>query len=203
MKPALSGLGEQRRKVRVNQAGLQLSQTNSSPHRQPAPLLVPAGHGPPPPSSRLEGKLPPASRLKRGLWSSQQKPPTPPLSLSSPPPAPSKEACRLGWAPQHPGELSFSSPEVPSLAISLPKGPEKGGGFPWELSARGGICSAHPRVTERPGPRGNRRAALRTLRGVQGGAGQGGDAARVCREGRGAPARRGRRGPEPQERATV
>lgn len=201
MKPALSGLGgAERRKVRVNQAGLQLSQTNSSPYgsqllcwywQDSAHPLLPHGWR----------KLPPASRLKHGLWSSQQKPPTQPLSLSSPPPAPSKEACRLGWAPQHPGELSFSSPEV-IPGRRLPKGPERGGGFPWELSARGGICSAHPRVTERPGPRGSRCAALENAPGVQGALKREGLAMSAGKGGE-LQLRRGRRGPEPQKRATV
>lgn len=168
MKPALSGLGGQRRKVCVIRQGSNLARLKLQPLRPASPLLVLGGPSSPPPSSWLEGKLSPASRPKRGPWSSQQKPPTPPPSLSSPPPAPRKEACRLGWAPQHPGELSFSSPGVPSLAISLSKGPERGGGFPWELLARKGIRSVRPRVTKHPRPRGNHSAALRTLRGAQG-----------------------------------
>lgn len=37
---------------------------------------------------------------------------------------------------------------MPSLLVSLPKGQERGGGLPWELSARRGTRSASPRVTE-------------------------------------------------------
>lgn len=77
MKPALSGLGGQRRKIRVNWPDL-----NSSPYSQPAPLLVPAGHGPPTPSSRLEGELSPASRPECGPWSPQQEPPLPVFSTT-------------------------------------------------------------------------------------------------------------------------
>lgn len=86
---------------------------------------------------QMEGELSAASRHEHSCRGSRQEkpsplPPTHPQHLLPEQPAP-----RSADAPPAPRRnLGFSSPGVPSLALSLPEAPEKGRGFARELSAR-------------------------------------------------------------------